>query len=56
MKDKLKVIFVNKFDINVFDEYFYKYLLNNVVSILQKKEEKLQNGILTCACHRQVEV
>ena len=40
MKDKLKVVFVNKFDINVFDEYFYKYLLNNVVKLIKEKNKK----------------
>ena len=54
MKKKLKVKFMNEFDVNIFDEYFYKHMLNNVVSLLQKKEEKSQNGCRTCACLEQV--
>ena len=54
MKKKLKVKFVNEFDVNIFDEYFYKQMLNNVVCLLQKKEGKFQNGCKTCACLEQV--
>ena len=54
MKKKLKVKFMNEFDVNVFDEYFYKHMLNNVVSLLQKKKEKLQIECRTCACLEQV--
>lgn len=70
MKDKFEVVFINEFDPNIFDEYFYKRLLSNVVNLIKKKEEnnkndgrtcacfeqvKQQNATLTCACHRQVE-
>lgn len=70
MKDKFEVVFINEFDPNIFDEYFFKRLLSNVVNLMKKKEEKLQNdcrtcacleqakqqnATLTCACHRQVE-
>ena len=70
MKESLEVIFLNELDVNIFDEYFYKNLLNGIVNLLQKKltkrkneimtcacleQAKLKIGILACACHRQVE-
>ena len=55
MKDKFEVIFLNEFDSNIFDEYFYKHLLSKIVNLIKAKEEQTQNGSKTCACHRQVE-
>lgn len=55
MKDKFEVVFVNEFDPKIFDEYFYKRLLSNVVNLIKKKEENNKNDGRTCACHRQVE-
>lgn len=71
MKESFEVEFLNKLDVNIFDEYFYKNLLNGIVNLLQKKStkrkneimtcacldtSKRQNATLTCACHRQVNV
>ena len=50
MKDKFDVVFLNEFDVNVFDEFFYKHLLNNVVNLIKKKDGQEKNVILTCAC------
>ena len=55
MKESFEVVFLNEFDINIFDEYFYKNLLNSIVNLLKKKSTKVENEIMTCACHRQVE-
>ncbi len=46
---KLKVEFLNELDTNVFDGYFYKQILNNVVNLI-----KLQNNCRTCTCLEQV--
>lgn len=54
MKDKFEVVFINKFDPNIFDEYFYKHLLSNVVNLIKKKEANNKNDGRTCACLEQV--
>ena len=71
MKESLEVVFLNELDVDIFDEYFYKSLLNSIVNLLQQKSIKRENeimtcpcleqvdgknAILTCACHRQVNV
>ena len=54
MKDKLKIESINELDIEIFDEYFYKQTLKNVVNLIKKKNEKNKNECETCACLEQV--
>lgn len=53
MKESLEVVFLNELNVNIFDEYFYKNLLNSIVNLLQKKSIKVENEIMTCACLEQ---
>ena len=39
--EKLKVIFVNDFNINIFDKYFYNTLLNRIVSLQEQSSQKV---------------
>ena len=39
--EKLKVIFVNDFNINIFDKYFYNTLLNLIVSLQEQSSQKV---------------
>ena len=39
MKDEFEVEYLNELDIEIFDEYFYKHLLSNVVKLIKEKEE-----------------
>lgn len=50
MKESLEVVFFNELDVDIFDEYFYKNLLNSIVNLLQKKSIKRENEIMTCPC------
>ncbi len=50
MKESFEVVFLNELNVNIFDEYFYKNLLNSIVNLLQKKSTKVENEIMTCAC------
>ena len=54
MEDKFEVAFLNELDTKIFDGYFYKHLLKNVVALKEKQEEKIENGYSTCACLEQV--
>ena len=56
MKESFEVVFLNKLDVNIFDEYFYKNLLNSIVNLLQNKSTKAENEIMTCACLEQVKL
>ena len=47
MKDKFEVEYLNALDTEIFDEYFYKHLLSNVVKLIK---EKSKIGDKTCAC------
>jgi len=39
--EKLKVIFVNNLNINIFDKYFYNTLLNRIVSLQEQSSQKV---------------
>ena len=39
--EKLKVIFVNNLNINIFDKYFYNTLLNCIVSLQEQSSQKV---------------
>lgn len=39
--EKLKVIFVNDLNINIFDKYFYNKLLNRIVSLQEQSSQKV---------------
>lgn len=38
MKNKMKLIFLNEIDIDIFDQYFYEQILKNVVDLKKKKK------------------
>ena len=50
MKESFEVVFLNELDVNIFDEYFYRNLLNSIVNLLQNKSIKRENEIITCPC------
>ena len=37
LKNKMKLIFLNEIDIDIFDQYFYEQILKNVVDLKKKK-------------------
>ena len=37
MKNKIKLIFLNEIDMDIFDQYFYEQILKNVVDLKKKK-------------------
>ena len=47
MKDEFEVEYLNELDTEIFDEYFYKHLLSNVVKLI-KERSKIDDK--TCAC------
>ena len=47
MKDEFEVEYLNELDTEIFDEYFYKHLLSNVVKLIKEKS-KIDDK--TCAC------
>ena len=47
MKDEFEVEYLNELDIEIFDEYFYKHLLSNVVKLIKEKS-KIDDK--ACAC------
>ena len=51
MKDDFEVEYLNELDIEIFDEYFYKHLLSNVVKLIKEKS-KIEDK--ACACLEQV--
>ena len=41
LQDIIKVVFLNEFDANIFDDAFYSHLLKNVVNLIKKEEQKM---------------
>ena len=40
MKRKIKVLFTNEIDVEIFDEYFYQMLYENIIRVKSKKKKK----------------
>ena len=47
MKDEFEVEYLNELDIEIFDEYFYKHLLSNVVKLI-KERSKIDDKTYAC--------
>lgn len=42
MKESFEVVFLNELEIDIFDEYFYKNLLNSIVNLLKRNQLKVK--------------